>query len=998
MEQNTKKPNVLAMSMSRLTCTSSIMAWMCLLLSMSAQANTWVWTGGGGVNANWNNSANWGSAGIPGNGDTVVFQGATGLNTTNNIASLTLGQIKFISSGFGVYGLPFTLTNSIVATNFTGSAAINNGFTIATADVTMLVSNGITLTLNTNFTGTVGVVKSGQGVLLYQGPGDNTYMGTTTVSGGTLEFNVFGYQAFEGPLVIGDGSGLNNPTVEDLQPDEFSQTNPITISLNGTLNLNNQNDVVGTNLTLLGGTIETGSGILYLPANCALSATGGNSFIFGNLNANGALTIQANGILFVSASLSGTANIVQSGTGVVEWLGANTYAGNYTANGGNVYLRNSLALGNVANQMTVNSNSSIYLLVSVNLTNQSLTLNNTGGGGLIYSANGSTNVWQSNFTNNTGMTLQQDSSCALNLMGPISGAGGLTETGQGTLTLSGSTSNTYAGATAVNGGTLLLGKPFEVTAVPSPLSIGGSNTVRLLNAYQINNPATPVTMAVGSVLNLAGFNESVGPITMQGAQITTGLGGLYLNGDITVNPSAVMQSLISGLLVIWTSTHTITNSAHALSPDLLISASISSGANLGLIKSGDGEVALSGNNSFTGPVTINGGDIWAENSNALGSNTNVPVTVNSGGSLYLKGSGLNFGLKPLGLSGSGYGIGTVACFGSSVWAGNVTLNTDSTVDVYTNSALTFSGPINGPGGLTELGTGTNTLSGAQANTYIGQTFVNVGVLNLSKSSGQAVGTNTLTIGDSLGGYASALVESFFDNQLNGINLVINDDGLLNLNSHNDQAGPNVTLNDSGIQNGAAAMLTLLNGTQLTANGSGYLYCKLNVGNTSCVWSNTGGLYVFGNVLGAASITLSGGGAFYLSASNYFTGPMVLQQGLLFAQNPWALGTTNGGTVVSNGASLILDQSIGITNEALTIYGPGSGGIGGYASLDVEGAPISGTVPLPTTGAAPWMRTAGVPNCISAARSAARAVWNCLTKGLAAARFSSKATRPIPTRG
>ena len=207
-----QKPEGSAPSFSRLFSAPVLLAGLLLFAGDSTRASTWVWTGGG-ANGLWNNNANWGSAGgFPTNGDSVIFQGTTQLNSTNNIVGLTLGQIRFINSGFNLYGNPFTLTNSIVATNFTGTAVINNGMTIATADVSMLVSNGVTLTLNANVTGTVGVVKSGQGTVLYQGPGNNTYTGTTLVTGGTLELNVNGTNAFLGPLVIGDGTGLNSPT------------------------------------------------------------------------------------------------------------------------------------------------------------------------------------------------------------------------------------------------------------------------------------------------------------------------------------------------------------------------------------------------------------------------------------------------------------------------------------------------------------------------------------------------------------------------------------------------------------------------------------------------------------------------------------------------------------------------------------------------------------------------------------------------------------------
>ena len=114
----------------------------------------------------------------------------------------------------------------------------------------MVVSNGVSLTLEGQISGSVGVNKAGLGTLTYQGSGSNPYTGTTLVSGGTLQLNVGGVTAFSGPLVIGDGTGAGNPTVEDLQSVELEDTGPITINLNGTLNLNNFNEPVNISPSL----------------------------------------------------------------------------------------------------------------------------------------------------------------------------------------------------------------------------------------------------------------------------------------------------------------------------------------------------------------------------------------------------------------------------------------------------------------------------------------------------------------------------------------------------------------------------------------------------------------------------------------------------------------------------------------------------------------------------------------------------------------------------
>jgi autotransporter-associated beta strand protein len=922
----------------------------------SSRAAVLSWSGGG-ANANWNNTANWGFAGIPANGDTVVFPASqpNQLNT-NNIAGLVLNQIRFAgaSGGYDLRGNAFTLTDSIWATNTTGANTIRNSITLATGNVLMVVSNGVSLTLDGNLSGNVGVTKTGSGTLLYQCTGNDTYTGSTWVSGGTLQLNCSGVNAISGPLVIGDDTGSGSPTVVDLQPAELENLPSVTVNRNGLLDLNGFNEPVLTqNLTLSAGTISTGAGTLTLAANSTITlplsfSQSDESYIKGNLNtASGTLTIQGTGLyggLFFWCNVNGLANIVQTNAYII-WNGNNTYTGNYTANGaGEIALYAPQALGNTNNALTLNDNTAVGLYSQINVTNQSVTLNGTHNGSNGYNMNvhdPGLCSWHANFTNNLGFNIAMYTNAALNLVGPISGPGDLTELGFGMLTLSGTNANTYTGTTTVAGGTLLLGKPAYVEAVRGPLVIGTGNTVRLLNSGQIWNGSTPVMLADSSLLDLNGFADWVGPINLQGAQITMGASGfLYFSGDITVNASSVTQSVISGSGSIWGLILTITNTGHNYSPDLWLSANLTSGGPTnGLIKTGAGEVTLTGNNSFTGSVTVNGGSLWAQTSTALG-NTNAPATVNNGGSLFLDGTGLDFGLKPLILNGSGYYFGALICQGSSSWEGPITLATDSTIYQFAASSLTLNGQISGFGSYIKSGPGTNTLAGVGSNPYWGQTFVNDGTLNLGSVS-WSIGVGTLNIGDGIGSPGSAIVREFSYNQIYHSSVIINSDGFLDLNGYNDIIGPIVTLNGgANIQNFGAGMLTLVDGTTLGVfGGDSSISGNLNVGstNTTCVWTNTGSLAMNASVSGAATILKTGGGMTYLVASNSFTGLFVVQQGYLDVMNNYALGSTASGTVVSNGATLWLGDlyggNYGITNETLTLNGAGAPG--SWGALDVE---------------------------------------------------------------
>src|SRR5262249_4886469 len=152
-----------------------------------------------------------------------------------------------------------------------------------------------------------------------------------------------------------------------------------------------------------------------------------------------------------------------------------------------------------------------------------------------------------------------------------------------------------------------------------------NSVVRLFASYQLfqpnKDPSFSVTMNTGSLFDCNSFNEWIGPLSISAAQINTGVSGvLFLNDDITVVANNFAASVITGNVQLFTSTHTITNTGHAVSPDLYVLANIgSSGGSYGLIKTGNGEVSLASasGNSFSGPVTVNQGSLWLQTSNAV---------------------------------------------------------------------------------------------------------------------------------------------------------------------------------------------------------------------------------------------------------------------------------------------------------------------------------------------------------------------------------------------
>ena len=88
--------------------------------------------------------------------------------------------------------------------------------------------------------------------------------------------------------------------------------------------------------------------------------------------------------------------------------------------------------------------------------------------------------------------------------------------------------------------------------------------------------------------------------------------------------------------------------------------------------------------------------------------------------------------------------------GSLAGAGSVLLGANTLTIGSNNQSTTFSGVIQGTGGMSKTGTGTLTLSGA--NSYSGGTTVSAGLLNVSNTTGSGTGTGPVNVNSgTLGG-------------------------------------------------------------------------------------------------------------------------------------------------------------------------------------------------------------------------------------------------------
>ena len=179
--------------------------------------------------------------------------------------------------------------------------------------------------------------------------------------------------------------------------------------------------------------------------------------------------------------------------------------------------------------------------------------------------------------------------------------------------------------------------------------------------------------------------------------------------------------------------------------------------------------------------------------------------------------------------------------------------TDSTTLAFNRSnAYTFAGTLSGSGGLTQLGSGTLTLSGA--NTFTGLTQVTAGTLKLTNSN--------------------ALQNSTLDYNSYG--------GSLSFGSL-----ANATFGD--LQGNQALALTSTGGNVALSVGGN---------NSSTTYSGVLG--------GGGSLTKTGTGTLVLSDSNTYSGNTTISQGTLQLGNGGTTGNISG--IINNNGILAFNRS------------------------------------------------------------------------------------------
>ncbi|MGX1744293.1 autotransporter outer membrane beta-barrel domain-containing protein [Bosea sp. NPDC055353] len=478
-----------------------------------------------------------------------------------------------------------------------------------------------------------------------------------------------------------------------------------------------------------------------------------------------------------------------------------------------------------------------------------------------------------------------------------SGSISIGKVGTGTLTLSGV--NTYTGATTVSAGTLAAGRANAFSA--------GSTT----------------TVNAGGILDLSGFNQSIGSLAGSGA-VTLGGGTLTTGSD---NNSTTFSGVIS-----------------------------QAG---GLVKLGSGALTLSGANTYSGGTSLNAGTLVMNNGSALGTgtlslnggtlkidggifaNTNSVLITNAGGtvdvatgSLDLSGNitdGAGGAAGTLTITSSG-GLGTVAFGGNNTYSAATHVQANTILGA--GSSMAFSGrshhDVDGILVLAGFSNSVASLAGTG-------TVVNGNPTAAALTIAPAAGTTTFSgrIEDGGAGALSLVKAGAGTQVLAGTNTYTGgtslNAGTLVMNNNSALGTGTLTLNGGALRNGGA-ILSVNNAVQITSAGGTFHTAMGTMRMTGNITDGAGG------AAGTLTIASSGGlGTVVLYGNNTYSAATHVQANTALV--------ASSSTAFSAMSHHVVDGALylgGYSNSIASLSGSGAVANGNGTAATLTIAPASGT--------------------------------------------------------
>ncbi|EJV7081321.1 fibronectin-binding autotransporter adhesin ShdA [Salmonella enterica subsp. enterica serovar Hartford] len=575
-----------------------------------------------------------------------------------------------------------------------GILAAKDAAALGTGDVTIAESATLALsqgTLDNNVTGEGQIVKSGSDELIVTG--DNTYSGSTTISGGTLTADHAdslgtGAVANSGVLQVGEGE-LEN-----------------TLSGSGSL-------------------VKTGTGELTLSGDNTYS--GGTTIIGGTLTADhadslGTGAVANSGVLQVGEgelenTLSGSGSLVKTGTGELTLSGDNSYSGGTTIIGGTLTAdhADSLGTGAVANSGVLqvgegeleNTLSGTGSLVKIGTGELTLSGDNTYSGGttiddgVLIAAN--VNALSGGDVDNSG-TLMLDANGAFEL------ANITTHTGATTVLAAGSTLGASQ-LTQEDGSTLSidLGAATD-DAVITADSVTLAGTLNVTGIGSVTDSWTPEAYTYTLIdsdsaitsdfddLTIAGMNrEDVDFLTIDGKVDETD----NTNYDLTASLSWYADRDNATTDAHGTFTLSDPDGSFNVAATLTdVDDTLDPGSRWdgkSLTKEGAGTLILSGDNDYSGGTTINEGTLVAASTTALGTglvDNNATLVLDADGEVSAAGGITTHSGATTQLAlGTSLDLGDSALIQQDGSTLNVELNSDSVQPLITGGSATLGGDL-----------------------------------------------------------------------------------------------------------------------------------------------------------------------------------------------------------------------------------------------------------------------------------------------------------------
>lgn len=765
---------------------------------------TGVWQGSGGNN-NWADQTGQFNAPYT-DGEFSIFMGTPGTVTVDNAAGVVHSSgMQFAVDGYTVTGSPITLVTGqdVIRVGDGTAAGANMTATIGASMIgtnVQLVKEDLGTLVLTNSNAFTGNFAINAGVVQVT---NNSFLGgaaaTLSFDGGTLR-NTAAFTLAR-TTTINQGGATFDTEADLFAPRTISGAGALTKTGAGALTL------AGTNTYAGGTTIDAGSIIVSSDANLG-NASGALTFNSGVLENTAAFTSSravtlnnpggsflTDADLTLTGTIGGSGSLTKSGNGALFLTADNSYTGGTLIQAGTLQLGNDgttgSVVGNIANNGTLVFDRSDTLAFTGAISGTGA-LEQQGSGTTVLSATnsytGPTAVRAGSLIINgdqsaaTGTT-SVDSGGTLGGMGIIGGNvtvadGGTLSPGDvgsapGTLTVKGSVA--LSGASNLNvdfGQANVVGGPLnDLVQVNGDLTLGGTLNVSVSSGgtfdpgiYRIIGYTGALTnngLTIGSVPSPDYFLQT--SILQQVNLVNTnGLSVNFWDGN-----GARGDSLVQGGDGVWQNASgndnwtVIDGSLNAPYQDSSFAifagaaGTVTVDASLGAINSNGMQFATDGYRVEGDPIALVGSAPVIR----VGDGTTAGAAMTATIASVLTGSN--------GLTKSD--LGTLVLAGNNTYTGGTTIAAGTlqlgeggtsgsiTGDVVNNGTLafdrsdvqTFGGAISGSGGVTQMGSGTTTLT--SANSYTGATTVSGGTLLIEGDQSAATGATTVQNGGTLGG-------------------------------------------------------------------------------------------------------------------------------------------------------------------------------------------------------------------------------------------------------